>query len=231
MTPALFRRREVWWPTPLGLLSIAVLLAAALFALGVSIQGLLAPQAPARGPDGAGARTLVVEGWLGAEELDHAIVVARRGRYERIVTSGGPIEPWIDAGGWGHFALRAAAYLREHGPAGVPVIAAPAPETAQERTYVSAVAVREWARQSQLRLGSIDVLTAGVHARRSWLAYRMAFGDAVEVGIVSVPRSGFDGQPWWRSSSAAKVTLGEAFGLVWVKCCFWPDAPPNASSR
>lgn len=225
MRPALFRRRELWWPTRLGALVIVVAVLGAVASLGATVQGLLTPHAPARGPDGRGARTLVIEGWLDAGELDRAIAVAQRGRYDRIITSGGPIEPWLDAGAWGTFAQRAVVYLRAHGPVGMLVSAAPAPETTQERTYTSAVAVRDWLRTQPSPPTAIDVLTAGVHARRSWLAYRLAFGHTAEVGIVTVARSGHDALPWWQSTSAAKATIGEVFGFVGMKCCFWPEAP------
>ena len=218
----LFRRREVWLPTPLGAL---LMLAAVVLVAGVlarTTYALLAPQQPARGPDGAGARTLVVEGWLNPDELRQAVAIVRNGRYERVLTTGGLIEPWPEDSAWQNIAERAAASLRASGLTSVPVIAVITPPTAQDRTFRSALAVREWAQGSGLRLDAIDLLSLGVHTRRSWKLYRMALGDEVEVGVRAAVPTTYDARLWWRSSAGAKATMGEVLSLGWTACCFWP---------
>src|SRR5205085_9984165 len=123
----LFRRRQVWLPTVWGallLLGIVVLLGAATLP---RLGDYLAPSEPAVGGDGRGARTLIVEGWLDDDALDQAIVVARRGRYERVVTSGGPIHSWREIQPWPTYAERAADHLRRHGLRDVPVFAVATP--------------------------------------------------------------------------------------------------------
>ncbi len=221
----LFRRRQVWLPTLWGALLLLVFCALAVVGLGFAANGFLAPSEPARGQDGGGARTLVVEGWIDEPALALAVEAFRRGRYERVLTTGGPIEAWSDAGGWKTFAVRAASYLRAHGLTSVPVIALPAPESKQERTYLNAVMVRDWAAQAGVKLDAIDVFSAGVHARRSRLLYRMALGDTVEVGVLAADPADFDADRWWTSSAGTKSALGETLGLAWTKCCFWPAAP------
>ena len=72
---------------------------------------------------------------------------------------------------------------------------------------------------------AIDVYSAGVHARRSRLVYRLAFGPAVEVGMrAAVPRS-YDLAHWWRTSQGTKSVLDETLSLAWTSCCFWPSTP------
>ena len=222
----LFRRREVWLPTVWGLLLMLAIAAALAAGLAVSAYTLLAPQSPA-----PGARTLVVEGWLDLTELQQAVAAARGGQYERVLTTGGPIDPTLDAGGWKNYAVRAAAQLRVIGLTDTPVIAVPAPASAQERSYLSAVMVREWAKRSGVALGALDLYSAGVHARRSWLVYRMAFGEAVEVGVLTARPTEYDAQRWWTSSAGAKTTLGETLGLAWTKCCFWPGPKGSHDER
>ena len=218
----LLRRHQVWLPTPAGWLVLLAALALALVVLARSAHGWLAVDAPARGADGRGARTLVVEGWLDPPDIEQAVAAFRRGRYERVLTTGGPIEPWLDTGGWQTFAVRGASYLREHGLSEVPVIAVPAPETVHERTYVSALMLRDWARRSGTALEAIDLYSAGVHARRSRLVYRMALGDGVEVGALAAQPQRYDAKRWWTSSAGAKAVLDEAISLAWTLCCFWP---------
>lgn len=224
--PRLFRRRNVWLPTFWGgllMLAVAVALAAG---LALSAFALMAPQAPA-----PGARTLVVEGWIDRAELRHAAAAARKGRYDRVLTTGGPIEPEIDLGDRKNLAARAAAELRAIGLTEVPVIAVPAPASAQDRTYLSAVMVREWVAQNDPALASLDLYSAGVHARRSWLVYRMAFGDAVEVGVLSAPPTHYDPPRWWTTSTGVKTVIGEAISLAWTKCCFWPAPKGSHEER
>lgn len=227
----LFRRREVWLPTLWGALLLLVVAAVAGLALGRSAYALLAPESPARGPDGRGARTLIVEGWLDGSELQQAVAAARRGRYERVLTAGGPIDPLLDAGGWKNYALRSADRLRAAGLTEVPIIAVPAPASAQDRSYLSAVMVREWAKGEGLALDAVDLYSAGAHARRSWLVYRMAFGERVEVGVLAARPHEYDAQRWWTSSAGAKTTLGELLSLAWTKCCFWPGPPGSHEER
>ena len=111
----------------------------------------LAPTERAVGNDGRGARTLIVEGWLDDDALGEAIAHARSGRYERVVTSGGPIETWREIQPWPTYAERAADYLRRHGVRETPVVAVPAPALAQDRSFLSAVVVRDWARARGFR--------------------------------------------------------------------------------
>ena len=228
---ALFRRRHVWLPTIWGLLLLAGVLLAAGVALVASVPPFLAVTEPARGADGHGARLLIVEGWLTDAELDQAVAAFRRGRYEHIVTTGGPIEQWLGVPvPWQTFAERGARYLAAHGLADAVITAVPAPASRQERTYTSAVAVRERAAHSRMRLAAVDVLTVGVHARRSRLLFRAALGPQVEVGVIAARPSEFDAQHWWASSAGTKLVLGETVSLAWTACCFWPPARPDPSS-
>ena len=218
----LFRRRHIWLPTLWGWLVLLVMAGITLVVLAAAANAWLALHAPAHAKDGGGARTLVVEGWMDEHELAQVVLAFRRGRYARVLTTGGPIEPWGDFGGWKTFAQRAASYLRAQGLADATVIAVPAPDSRQDRTYLNAVMVREWARQAGVSLDAIDVFSAGVHARRSRWVYRMALGDEVEVGVLAAAPKDFDAQRWWTSSAGAKTTIGEVLGLAWTACCFWP---------
>ena len=220
----LFRRREVWLPTFQGWLLLAALLAVGGVVLGRAALPLLAPVAPA-----PGARTLVVEGWLEPPELDQAVALLQRGHYTRVFTSGGPIEPLNDVGGWKNFASRAAAYLDAHA-APWRAIPVPAPETVRDRTYLSAVMVRERLRATGGVPAAIDVFSAGPHGRRSAIVYRMAFGPDVEVGVVTATSRTLDGSAWWSTSSGAKLVLGEVIALGWTECCFWPGRESTAGA-
>lgn len=212
--PVLLRRREIWLPTLWGWL---VFLAAGALICGIiarHLHGFLATSAP------VGAHVLVVEGWLGPEELDEAVTAFRAGGYERVVTTGGPVYHW--AAGGATFAEQAATYLKQHGVPAAAVTAVPAARTERDRTYQSAVAVRDWSRRSGTGLTAIDVISDSTHARRSRLLYRLAFGEDVKVGVLATRAYEYDAAAWWRSSAGARQVIEEAVGFLWVTCCFHP---------
>lgn len=218
--PALFRRRQVWLPTLWGWLLLFAATGALAILAGRNLHAFLAPTAPA-----PGATLLVIEGWMEDGPLDDALAIAQSGRYRRIVTSGGPIERWHEQLGARTHAEFAANHLRGRGLAGV--VAVPAPASAQDRSFLSAVMVREWARRENLPLAALDVVTGGPHARRTRMIYRAAFGPGVAIGVISTPSRDFDAGHWWRTSAGAKAVLFETIAAAWTACCF--RAPPPGS--
>jgi hypothetical protein len=223
--PDFIRRREIWLPTIWGWLALLLIGAATIVLVARSLHPFLAPNEP------VGARMLVVEGWMEPEGLDQAIAAFRSGRYERVVTTGGPIEYWPGLHGPATFAERAADYLKQHGLADASVTAVPTPLSAHDRTFLSAVMVREWAKRSGLTLDALDVFSSGTHARRSGLLYRLAFGPSIEVGVFAARSSDYDANAWWRTSTGARDVLDQAIGLLWVKCFFWPPPPGSQEER
>ena len=173
----LVRRREILLPTPVGWLLLLAVFAIAATLLGRALPDLLTvDERLARGPDGRGAKTLVVEGWLDARDLDQALPAIRSGRYQQVLTTGGPIESWNDVSEWKTYADRAAAHLAGR-DIGLPINAIAAPPTEQDRTYRSALSVREWARNTgSASTRSICIPRAsirGAHARSTgWRSVR-----------------------------------------------------------
>ena len=218
----LFRRRQVWLPTLLGWLVLLAIIVTACVIAGWNIYALLAPNDPA-----PRARILVVEGWMAEKELDQAVALFRNGKYERIVTTGGPIEDWVELHGSLTYAELAASYLKKHGLEGTEVTAVSAPASAQDRTFLSAVTVRNWAAKQRLAVEALDVFSAGAHGQRSRMLYRMAFGPNIDVGVLSARQQKYDERHWWRTTAATKSVLEETIGLLWTMCCFHP-APPGS---
>jgi DUF218 domain len=220
MNWTLFRRRQVWVPTFLGWLSLVVI-AAVIALVGVRhLYSFLSPNAPV-----ANARLLVVEGWLTEQELDQAVFAFHAGHYQRVITTGGPMEAWPSMFGSTNYADLAAHYLKMHGLKSVDVIAIPAPPSAQERTFLSAIKVRDWSIAQSVKVSAFDVFSSGVHARRSHMLYRMAFGPSVAIGILSARPSEYDQPYWWKTSAGAKGVIGEMISVMWTFCCFYPPKP------
>ena len=221
----LFHRREMLVPTRAGWLVLLALGAASSFAFVRGLYPLLAPNAP------VGHGLLVVEGWAGASAFDDAAARFRRGGYSQIVTTGGPIEPDEPFASHGTWAEHAAIELRERGipDASMQIVSAPA--SARDRTFLSAVMVRDWIAARGESVASLDVISLGPHGRRSRVLYRSAFGDDVAIGIVSAPSSEYDPPHWWRTSEGTKSVITEATGLAWTLCCFHPGVRGSHEER
>ena len=149
--PSLTARRLVRLPTVWGWLLLLVSMVAASWAAASRVYPFLAVTELA-----PGARTLVVEGWIDAAELEDVAPFLRGHRYERVLVTGGPVLAWADTQVLVSSAERAAVYLRRHGVDAPPVIAVPAPASAQDRTFLSAVMVREWAAREHVALDAFD---------------------------------------------------------------------------
>lgn len=213
----LYRKTQIWLPTIWGwLLLLSSLLVLCMFGARI-IYTFLAPNEP------IGAHMLIVEGWLAPKELDQAIQAFKAGNYSRIVTTGGPTE-WPETR-YGNYAVMAADYIAQHGVPRDAIVVVPAPPSAQERTFLSAVMLRESAHRLGITLDAIDLYSSGAHARRSRLLFQMALGPKVPVGVIAAKPDGYDPKAWWLTSKGVESMVFQSIGLVWVKCCFWPASP------
>lgn len=218
-----FRPRQVWMPTILGWLILLVIGFAVSVIVVRNIYSFLAQSEP------VGAQVLVVEGWLAPEELDQAVQAFKVGGYTRVATTGGPIIGWPELAIHSSYAMRAADYLAQHGIPRDRIIAVPTPRSAQERTFLSAVVLRDSAQQLGINLEAFDLFSSGAHSRRSRLLFQMAFGPAVKVGVLAARPGEYNPEAWWHWSSGVESIVFQSVGLIWVKCFFWPG--PRGSQQ
>ncbi len=217
--PALARKRLVWVPSAFGWLVVLLVAGAIALVAARNVYAFLAITEP------VGARVLVVEGWLPPHALDQVIDTWRDGDYERVITTGGPIYNEFERWGETQYAGRARSYLVRNGlPADV-VIAAPAPASAQDRSFLSAVMVRDWVLRSGLMTDAIDIFSSGVHSRRTRALYQLAFGPQVRVGVFAATPSARHPEAWWRTSAGVKEVPTEAIAWLWTTLFFHPGPP------
>lgn len=67
------------------------------------------------------------------------------------------------------------------------VIALPGSRVRINRTLTSALAFREWLKVSGSKTNDINVISLGIHARRTWLTYSKILGRKFNTGIISLP--------------------------------------------
>lgn len=202
-------------PTFLGFIAICILLICFSFLAIKNIAFFLSKQAPVeRG-------FLVVEGWLDSAALLAAINVYKSGKYQYMVTTGGSINV-THKSEFDNYAEASAAVMLKKGIDKSELIVLPTPDSAQNRTFLSAVIVRDWLLDNHISNRYLDVFSADVHARRTHILYKMALGAEYNIGIIAANPSEFDLQYWWRTSVGAKSVVTELVGLLWVQCCFNP---------
>ena len=167
---------------------------------------------------------LVVEGWVHEYAIRAAVEEFRRGSYQRIFTTGGPVE---GSGGYVNDSQTEASVgaerLKRNGLPIESVEMVPSRVMNRDRTYGSAVALRSWFRGHNAVARSLNILTEDVHARRSRLLFQEALGKDIKVGIISVPNPDYDSRHWWRYSAGVKDVSSETIGYVYAKFLFYPS--------
>ena len=151
------------------------------------------------------ADVLVVEGWIPDYMFPAAAREFRDGHYAIMLVSGLQPDPADHSGASPDFA-HAATELKKAGVPAQQLIECPAPFARWLRTSKTARAVRLKTDQAGLNYHGVNVITAGPHARETWVAYEHAFGKKAPVGIISVPKTNYPANRWWLNRQ----------GLVWV---------------
>jgi uncharacterized SAM-binding protein YcdF (DUF218 family) len=93
----------------------------------------------------------------------------------------------------------------------------------RDRTYGSAVALRNWLREHNMSVSGINVITEDLHARRTRLLFHEALGDKVDVGVIGIPSPDYDAKHWWRYSDGVREVIGESIAYVYAKLFFHPS--------
>ena len=158
--------------------------------------------------------------------LKAAVAEIQAGHYEKVYTTGGPIAG--SDGATNDFNTSASIGAEWLVKAGVPaelVQMVPSHVAGRDRTYSSAVALREWFRTNHVTVASVNVLTEDVHARRTRLLFQEAFGKTTEIGIISVQNPDYDPKRWWRYSEGVREVLGESIAYLYANFLFHPGKP------
>ena len=95
----------------------------------------------------------------------------------------------------------------------------------RDRTYGSAVALRNWFRDHNTPVSRINLVTEDVHARRTRVLFEKALGKNVAVGIIAVPNPDYDWRRWWWYSEGVKAVGSEALAYVYARLFFHPSEP------
>ena len=163
-------------------------------------------------------RLLAMEGFIEIYAVQATAAEFRSRGYERVFATGGP-----EAGMGGYtndyntLARVGAGRLEKAGVPADLVQMVPSRVLSRDRTYNSALALKEWCTANGVPLRRINVVTADVHARRTRLLFQKALGPDVEVGIISVPHPDYDARRWWHYSQGVRAVIGECIAYVYAR--------------
>ena len=171
------------------------------------------------------ADVLVVEGWVHEYAIVAGVEEFKSGHYPRVYATGGPV---TGSGGYttdlNTAANVGAELLRKAGVPAESVQMVPSHLMGRDRTYDSALALRDWFQERKMPVRSINVVTEGIHARRTRLLFQKAFGDGVRVGIIAVPNPDYDHRRWWFCSEGVRDVVGEGIAYAYARLFFHPPA-------
>ncbi len=89
---------------------------------------------------------------------------------------------------FGSVAEKCANTLRKQGIPEQKIEAVPSPVSEQNRTLASAIVLANHLEKNKLPITTVNIMSEGIHARRTWISYRFALGHQSDaVGILCVP--------------------------------------------
>jgi uncharacterized SAM-binding protein YcdF (DUF218 family) len=212
----MFNRKERWSLSWRGwlILAFAVLVASAVF-----LKSAYPFLATTHRVD---ADVLVVEGWVHEYAIKAAANEFRSGSYKRIFTTGGPV---VGIGGYindfNTSASVGADLLKKTGVPDESLQMVPSRVMNRDRTYASAIALRDWFREHNMAVRSVNIVTESTHARRTRLLFEKALGKNVTVGIIAVPHPDYPANRWWLYSEGVKDVISESAAYVYARFFFW----------
>ena len=205
----LVRKRAVWCPTWQGLLLLVVVSSLLVWCVTQTLHSFLACT------DRVEARLLVVEGWVGEDDLGEILREFEDGSYERLCITGLPL---TRAGRFipyeTHAALTAACLIEE-GADKDKLVVAPGPDVDRHRTFESLRALRAKLASEGVEVRAMNVYTNGVHARRTQLVAQKVFGSEVDMGVVALEPVSYDSSRWWATSAGLKTVVMETISYAY----------------
>ncbi len=172
-------------------------------------------------PSGQGI--LVVEAWIPKASLEDAVQIFQRGDYQYLVLAGGSMRASeISSSAVVSYADAAEVDVKTLNVNPEKLVRVPV-NPAEHRTFATAVAVQKWLAGSQQSAKSVDVFTAGVHARKSWILFRYALGDGYRVGVIAGPEHSYDSRRWMFSARGVRIVVRNIVGYVYSKTAVFLD--------
>ena len=210
----LFTQKMRWglsWPSKI---IVFISVTSLTFLLFCNLYSILSPV------DRQSASILVLEGATNDHVLIAAMNEFKKHPYQLLITTGTPLEYGAVLSEYKNTASIAGQSLIKLGFDSTRLIVVESDAIIHDRTFNSAIALKQWFRKHQLRVDAINLMSMGVHGGRSRMLFSMALGDSIKVGVISVPNQYYSEDTWWKSSKGFRETLNEALGYFYTKYFF-----------
>lgn len=207
---ALFVKRPVYVPTVLGWLVLLGCLAGLSFVCMDRAYPFLAYENP------NDSDVFIIEGWVPDDVLDRSLAPFKEGRCRLLIATGGPLEIGSELAQYKTYAEMTAARLVKMGFQDQQVVAVPHGAVERNRTYASALALKEWLAEHP-GVTRANLVSKGPHARRSFITFRGVLPAAFELGIYAMPSRGYDPKRWWVSSEGFRTVVSEGIAYAYAR--------------
>ena len=212
LTNTKLRRRPTW----LGWLLITTLILGLISAFTLNIYTFLTPQkAPYKG-------LMIIEGWIHDLALDEAITIFKQGNHSAIVCTGVQIETGSYIQQFKSYPEMTAARLKKMGIPEEKIIITVADDAKKDRTYLSAIALREAFTAHNMKEKNLHLITTGPHGRRSRLLFQKALGKDYNIGITCLNDTSYDPEKWYIYSEGVRIVISECIAYTYAKLFFHP---------
>lgn len=168
---------------------------------------------------------LVVEGWIPDYALVESIGEFKSKPYRLLFTVGCEMTSLVNIDPGDNYADYAMSRLKWLGMKPELMQPVVAHVKQRNRTYESALALKEWIEEKHLPITGFNVVTIGPHARRSRLLFEKAFQGQAHIGIIAIEDHEYDPKHWWKYSEGVKEILSEGASYLYVRLFFWPSKP------
>ena len=197
------KRKECWVLTFQGWMLACIVLFSSIIFYTMTIHPYLSVSKPVP------AQILAVEEWISPHALEGAASEFKAHGYNLLVVLG-------DERRWVVPMLRGAGVDERK------IVTIQFERVRKDRTFASAVALRNWLLSSGMSGKAVNVYTLGAHARRSWLLFSEALGPESPVGVISCENQDYDPKAWWESSEGFKTVIDETISYVYTRLYFLP---------
>jgi len=209
------RERRVLTAT--GWVALSMVLGLVLVSMILFIHSFLAPIKPVEGS------VLVVVGHFPDYSLKEIKDQFEEGHYKLLVTvgrkytTGHPMAQYKSEADWIASRLNAQGVLLGKI---IPVAITIYPR--KDRTYYKALVVKKRLKKAGFAQASIDVVSFGVHARRTWVLFEKVF-SSVDVGVIAIRPDNYDTSRWWLFSEGVRSVIAESIAYLYARFIFSPS--------
>jgi hypothetical protein len=165
----------------------------------------------------------VVEGHVEDFIIDSVTVNYHNKRCSVIFTTGIPIEKQLFCDRFSNYADLTAATLIARGCDSAHIHSAPCNPVQKDRSYTSALALKEELCHLGYNSGKINIVSQGTHARRTHVLFKKALGENWDVGIISYSDLSYDPKKWWTSSYGMRNVVYECLAYLYAVLFFHPN--------